>query len=180
MSGSSTARTQARAVTHRDAEILGLFREVLQAYEPHRDRCWPCFIRRRAWNVQHGDAWAKAVADARESAGLPDTSPVPFEVAVSFLPEELRPDRANPTGTGGQRMPAAFNAVLQEAGTGLCEMDAEARADQIIEQMAQAEAARAAQNAQHRAAAGGAQHVAAAATTSSAAAATPDETSPAA
>jgi hypothetical protein len=162
MSGSAQARSATRVVARRDDEILRAVTQVLQAYEPPRMRCWPCFGRRRAWNVSHAAEWTQAQTEARDAVGLPEGQPVPFDVAVAHLAEPLRPDPANPTGAGTDRMPAAFAATMTIGGTGYCDTDAELIA-----------AATAGVVARNSVPAGGDASVAAGASTSSVPAATP-------
>jgi hypothetical protein len=176
MSGGGQARTAARVVARRDDEIVRLITGVLQAYEPPRMRCWPCFARRCAWNTQHAAEWTRAQADARDTAGIPDEQPVPFDLAVAQLPEPLRPDLANPTGAGTDRMPAAFAATMTIAGTGYCDTDGEITAAKVHAQEEQRRQSTAAQTARNLNAAPGqhpaADSVAAGASTSSVPAAT--------
>ena len=155
----ATPQAQAiRALTGMQQQLIGAVTQMLQAYEPPRMRCWPCFVRRHAWNQAHAGEWTQAQSEAREAAGIPEDQPVPFDILIRHLPEPLRPDPSNPTALGTDRMPAPLAATMTLGGTGYCDTCGEIAAGDVL--------------AQQTGHAGDAESVAAAASTSSAAAAT--------
>ena len=156
----ATPQAQAiRALAGMQQQLIQAVTQMLQAYEPPRMRCWPCFVRRHAWNTAHAAELEQARADA--SGSVPDGfdgAIVPFDILIRHLPEPLRPDPSNPAALGTDRMPAPLAATMTLGGTGYCDADGELAAGEVLAKQAGRT--------------GDAESVAAAASTSSAAAAT--------
>jgi hypothetical protein len=83
--------------------------------------CAYCVIGRSRWDAANADAID--FARARMAAAAQENGPADI---LKFLAEELRPDRTDPFGSDGVRMPYVLNAVTQVTGTLACEFHAAA------------------------------------------------------
>lgn len=101
--------------------VTGMLDQVLTEIRASRPLCVPCRMARARWNRVNAAALELANSQYARAAIAEATGEGHQPNLADFLPEEIRPHPADPTGADGH-MPGVFPAVGQVGGTDVCHL----------------------------------------------------------
>jgi hypothetical protein len=118
---------------HLPGAVAQALMAALSTIPSERLTCWGCFQRKRRWDNANPGAIRAAVVEACDAKGLdPDdpqaTAQVSFAEMLSYLPEELQHDPADPLSD--IRLPMVYEGLTMAGGNIMCELDAAWLSDQ--------------------------------------------------